>query len=301
MESTPPGQTAHWGRWGAEDERGALNLIDDQTVLDAIRTPREGRVYHLGLPVQRTDVPTVDYRGPAQRLTLVSHADAEMFRAYEAGEGDGANEDVLVVPTHSGTHMDALAHVFFDGRMYNGFPAGSFASYGGAARCGIEKVGSVVGRGVLLDVARLHGVPRLDAGYVITGTDLERAADAARVTLRRGDVLLVHTGWLSGFRADAADGIIAQPGLGLDAAAFVLEHDIAAVGADNSAVEAIPFDGGEFMSVHRALLVGGGVPFIEHVRLDELAADERTEFLFVAAPLPITGASGSPLNPLAIV
>jgi len=300
MGSTSFSMTTHWGRWGAEDERGALNLIDDEAVLAATRTPRTGQVYHLGLPVQQADVPSNDYRGAPQRLTLVSSSDAEMYRAYNAEAGDGANEDVLMVPTHSGTHMDALSHAFFDGRMYNGFPAESFTTHTGAARCGIEKVRSVVGRGLLLDVALLHGVTRLDPGYVVTGADLEAAATAAGVQVQCGDIVLVHTGWLAGFRSDATDETFAQPGLGLDAAAFLLDHDVAAVGADNSAVEAIPFDGGRFMAVHRALLVGGGIPFLEHLRLEDLAADRRTEFLFVAAPLLITGASGSPVNPIAI-
>ncbi|HVW43884.1 MAG TPA: cyclase family protein [Amycolatopsis sp.] len=301
MKSVPDRATTNWGRWGSEDERGALNLIDDETVLAATRTPRTGHVYNLGLPVQRTDLPVVDYRGAPQRLTLVSHSDSDMYQAFQAPEGFGANEDVLVVPTHNGTHMDALSHVYSEGRLYNGFPAETFASHTGAGRCGVEKLGGFAGRGVLLDIARLHGVPQLEPGHAVTGTELESAAAAAEVELQRGDVLVVHTGWLTGFRNDPAGARLdAQPGLGLDAVDFVVDHEIAAVGADNSAIEVIPFDRGEFMAVHRELLVGYGVPFIEHLSLTELAADACTTFLFMVAPLLITGATGSPVNPIAI-
>ena len=140
-----------------------------------------------------------------------------------------------------------------------------------------------------------------------TSDELERCAAHQGTEIRNGDILLVRTGWIDAFMASHAAGpadIIGtnpvQPGLGKDAAEFIDAHDIVAVGADNSAIEAIPFDDDEFLGVHVELLVKRGVYLIEHLMLREMAADRCYESLFVVAPLPVVGAAGSPVNPIAI-
>jgi kynurenine formamidase len=276
-------------RWGADDERGALNLQTPETVLAGLDAARTGRVYPLGLPVQRSGMPHVAHRPTPQRLTLTSDTDAGMFAAFGAAPGTGSHEDVVVLPTHEATHMDALGHVFDGETLYNGFPHDAASTYGGLEHCGIEKAGPIVARGVLFDLGLLA------PGHVITVAELE-ACDA---TLTPGSVALVRTGWLEQF--DPMAGLTyEQPGLGVDAACWLADHDVVAVGADNTAVEAMPFDGGGFMPVHVELLVRRGVYLLEHLVLEHLAADGVREFLLVAAPLPITGASGSPVCPVAI-
>jgi kynurenine formamidase len=292
----------NWGRWGADDERGTLNLLTPDVVLAATRVPKTGTVYHLGLPIQREGVPIFEYRGAPQRLTLTSQTDSGMYDAYGAAPGVGANEDVLVLASHSITHMDALCHVFADHKHYNGYEAGSFASHTGAPRCGIEKTGGFAGRGVLLDIAALQGVDWVDPGYTITSADLEAARQAQDVEVRQGDILLVNTGWLRRFAQlpDQKDPGFEQPGLGYDACDFVLDHDIAALGADNAAIEVIPFDRNVFLGVHIELLVKAGITLMEHLRLEQMAADRCYESLFTVGPLLVTGATGSPINPIAI-
>ena len=287
-------------RWGADDERGALNLLDPGTVLAATRACRTGKVYNLGLPVQREGVPVIPYRGAPQRVTTTGNGEDLQLGAYGSQPGLGANEDLLVIATHHGTHIDALAHVYADHCVYNGFDAREFTPSGGVARCGIDKSGGFAARGVLLDIAAHLGVPWLEPGAGISADDLEACRAAQGVEVRRGDVLLVRTGWLEHFAADPRGALTnGQPGLALSAVPFVADHDICAVGADNLAVERVPFaDGG--MAVHVELLVRRGVTFVENVVLAELAADRCHEMLFVAAPLLITGGSGSPLNPIAI-
>lgn len=296
------GRADNWGRWGEDDERGTLNLITDEAVRGAAHATRTGKVYRLGLPIQREGVPIFEYRGAPQRLTLTSHTDPQMYEAYGAAPGVGANEDVLVLASHSITHMDALCHVFADHQIYNGSDARAFASFSGAPKCGIEKTGAFAGRAVLLDLARHTGVDWLEPGTSIGSADLEACRAAQGVEIRSGDVLLVRTGWLDRFAslASPADVGFAQPGLNMDAVSFIRDHDIAAVGADNAAIEVIPFDGNVFLCVHIELLVKLGVTLIEHLKLSELAADRCYESLFVAAPLPVTGATGSPLNPVCI-
>lgn len=300
-------QVGNWGRWGAEDERGTLNLVDPKGVAAAAHEVRTGKAYGLGLPIQREGAPIFEYRGAPQRLTLTSQTD-NAFQDFPGGSEVGANEDVLVIASHSITHMDALCHVQHRGKFYNGFDANTFRSHTGAERCGIEKLGAFALRAVLLDLPRLRGVEFLDPGYVITRADLDECVATQGVEIRSGDALLVRTGHLDNFKKETAAGReipFAQAGLGVDAVSFVREHDIAAVGADNSAIEVIPFDNEQFLSVHIALLVELGVPLLEHLWLSELAQGMAEagawSCLLSVSPLPVTGATGSPINPVAIL
>jgi kynurenine formamidase len=303
VTQTQPGKTeatGNWGRWGNDDERGTLNLITPEAVLAATKVVKTGKVYNLGLPVARYGTPVFPYRGAPQRLTLTSQTDAEMNKAYGALDGVGANEDVLVIAAHNGTHMDALCHVYADEQMYNGHSAQDFTSHNGAPHCGIEKSGGFAGRAVLLDVARAQGVDWLEPGTIVSADDLEACRTAAGVELGSGDILLVRTGWLDLFASlQGAEPPFAQPGLGASTIDYVADHDLAAVGCDNAAVEVIPFDG-QFLELHIALLVRRGVTFLEHLVLSPLAADGVKECMLVVAPLLVTGGTGSPINPIAI-
>ena len=297
-----PGGTTNWGRWGADDQRGALNLLTPEVVLAATRVCRTGTVYNLGVPIQhRGSAPIFDHRSPPQRLTLMNQADPASFVSYGASPDVGANEDVLVLDSHTLTHMDALSHVYAEGTLYNGFPADDVRTNTGTPHCGIDKVGGVVGRGVHLDMPRHHGVDWLEPGYVITSADLQACADAQGVEVRSGDILLIRTGYLDYWHSlGEPTEPTSQAGMGFDAVNFIREHDVAVVGSDNSAVEPIPFDNGIFLGVHIELLVKLGVHMLEHLNLGSLAADQVSECLFVIAPLPVSGASGSPINPIAI-
>jgi kynurenine formamidase len=294
-------ETTNWGRWGDDDERGALNLITPDEVLRAAQACRTGTVYSLSLPIQQSGVPIFDYRGAPKRLTLTSSTDDAMFSSYGAAPGVGANEDVLVIPSHCTTHMDALGHVFADDTIYNGHP-NAFSSLSGSPKCGIEATGSFAGRAVLLDVPAHFEVDWLEPGYKVTGDDLEACRVRQDVAVGPGDVLLVRTGWLDLFATiERPDDVpFAQPGLGYDAVDFVRDHDLAVVGADNAAIECIPFDRDVFLGVHIELLVRLGVTLLEHLVLAPMARDRCYEALLCVGALPVTGATGSPVNPIAI-
>ena len=302
MTTTADSQTGNWGRWGDDDERGALNLITPDIVRDAAGVVKTGKVYNLGLPVARYGTPVFPYRGAPQRLTLTSQTDAEMNAQYGAAPGVGANEDVLVIAAHNGTHMDALCHVYADELFYNGKSAHGFTSHNGAPYCGIEKTGGFAGRAVVLDIAGLQGVDWLEPGYNITADDLEEARVAAGVEIGAGDIVLVRTGWLDLF-ADVTSRMeeppFLQPGLGASTVDYLATRDVAVVGCDNAAVEVIPFDG-DFLSLHIELLVKRGLTLLEHLVLTPLTTDGVTECLLVVAPLLVTGGTGSPINPIAI-
>ena len=176
----------------------------------------------------------------------------------------------------------------------------------GATKLGIDKVKGLAARAVLLDMPRHLGVGDWFEGeHIITSAELDACAKAQGVEVRPGDVLLVRTGWVDKFLTQnpmqtgpANDPI--QAGLGFDACEYVADHDVCAVGCDNSAVESIPFDRNEFLGIHIELLVKRGIYFLEHLMLKEMADDQCYESLLVVAPLTVTGATGSPINPIAI-
>ena len=289
----------NWGRWGESDELGALNLLTPERVLAALSLPKTGKTYSLSIPIQRSGVPNLDYRGIPQRLTLTNHEDEAIARANGGAPGVGANEDQLIMPSHTSTHMDALCHVYADTKIYNGYSADQVTPYSGAAKCSIDKVGGIAGRGVLIDVAASKGIDLLDPGYVITADDLQKALDGQGVELHSGDLVLIRTGWLEDYMANQGE-MMPQPGIGLEAATFLAEKDVALVGSDNAAIEPIPFDQHVYLGGHIVLLVEHGIHLVENMNLAELAADQCYEFLLTIGALKITGGTASPVTPVAI-
>lgn len=206
-------------------------------------------------------------------------------------------EEVISFAAHSGTHMDALAHAWYDDQLFDGHPSTSVRSTTGAQRCGADKLRPVVTRGLLLDVTAGGRAP--SAGEVITAADLAEAAAHAGVTPEPGDAVLVRTGWWG--RTGDASFFEGEPGIDVGAARWLAERDVACVGADNYAIEALPGRDGDGFPVHRLLIRDHGIPLIEGLVLDELAGRGATAFLFVAAPLPVVGGTAGPVNPVAVL
>lgn len=285
----------NWGRWGAEDERGTLNLITPDATRRGLATVREARSVTLGLPVRSGRGPVAGIRPPPQHFMTRDGGD------YAAGlperPGYGFADDAVLLACHGTTHLDALCHVWQDGTMWNGYPASSVTSRG-AARCGIHTAGPIVTRGVLADLHRAGEDPLPD-GPPVSRTRLEAALDGVR--LAAGDALLVRTGWLHRWREGVAD-TTSWPGLDIDCADLVIEHDLALVGADNIAVEVGPATTPDCqMPLHIALQRDGGVPFLELLDLEALASSGRREFLLVVAPLNLVGGTASPVAPVAVL
>jgi len=280
---------------GARSERGALATITAGHVRRALGLAAAGEVIDLSQPLgPATPVPA--HRHGALRFMTRDGGD------YAAGAkrpgGFQFAEDTVVLPTHVGTHVDALAHVWHDDHLFDGSPQAATRSTTGASRCGAEKLGPIVARGVLLDVA---GDAAPELGAAIGAADLEAAAAAAGVAVEPGDVVLVRTGWLAARGDDAAAYYEGEPGLDLTAARWLLEREVAMVGADNFAIEQTPFPDGLVFPVHQLLIADHGVPLLEGVVLDGLAGRAAGPFLFVALPLPLVGSTASPLAPVAIL
>jgi kynurenine formamidase len=293
--SQPPGN-GNWSRWGPDDERGALNLIGPGAVRRGMAAVRTGEPVSLGLPMVAGQGPIAAMRAPLQHFMLRDGGD------YAAGlperPGFGYADDSILVACHGTTHLDALAHVWRDGHMWNGFPAASVSSRG-AKRCGIEKAGPVVTRGLFLDFA--SDGAGLAAGEAITADRLDAAVRAAGLDPAPGDALLIRTGWLRQWREGAAT-VESWPGLDAGCAGWLRERDIALAGADNIAVEAGPSGvPGSAMPLHVAAIRDCGIYFLELLDLEELARRAVSTVMLVVAPLNIVGGVGSPCAPVAIV
>jgi len=285
----------NWRRWGEDDERGALNHIDADTTRRAAGLVATGQVINLAQPLSpRTPFPP--HRAGMQHFMGRSGAD------YAAGArrpgGFQFAEDTLLMPAHIGTHIDALCHAWYGDQLYNGFPGAGTRGTTGAVRCGIDKMGPIVTRGLLLDVAAVRGeiVPDGDA---IGVDDLARASAVAGSEPGKGDVVLIRTGWAE--RDAATISFDAEPGLDLAAALWLAERDVAVVGADNFAIEVLPFAAGTVFPVHQRLIRDFGIPLLEGLLLKQLADTGRHAFLFAASPLPVSGGTGSPISPMAIL
>jgi kynurenine formamidase len=216
----------------------------------------------------------------------------------------GANE-LLTLSGHAGTHIDALCHMAHDGRLHGGADAVQ-ASQGGRFKVhGVEKIDPIVARGVLLDVPAVDGRSELGPAEPITADDLERTCETQGVSLGAGDVVLVRTGWpVRHFQsAELMLGLsTGVPGPDASAARWLAERGVRVTGSDTIAYEHLaPGMGHTRLPVHVILLVECGIHIIEMLDLEELARDRVFQFWFVAAPLKIVGATGSPLRPLAIV
>ena len=249
MAVTSENRANAWNLWGADDERGALNYIGPDQVRRATTLVRSGEVLRLAqLLSSKTPV-------PAHRCGL-QHFMGRDGGDYAAGAGrpDGFQfaEDTVVMPLHIGTHVDALCHAWYDDKLYNGYLGDTIRSTTGAARLGIEKMPPIVTRGLLLDLVRLKGRLLAD-GETIGAADLQAAADAAGVMPGRGDAVLLRTGWLEAQKGVKHPSFNEEPGIDVQAARWLIEREVAIIGADNFAVEVLPFPAGQvFPEIGRA-------------------------------------------------
>jgi kynurenine formamidase len=307
-----PREPNNWGRWGDDDQLGTQNLIGPDERVAAAGLVKTGKLFSLALPIDST-APRLASRPAPLRLPLMTGSDVLAGSPYnDDAPGFQWSDDMLQMPTQGSTQWDALGHVMWQDSMYNGWWAGNTTALGGARVLGIERHReSFVGRGVLIDAARAQGLEICPDAQAIGPALLDQALEAQGTELRRGDILLVRTGYLAKWwelgpddDPDAYFG--ASPGLSRDAIPWLDEREVSALAFDNIGVEVlVPEDSEErVLPVHVACLVDLGLPLGELWDLEELAADcaedGTYEFLLVAPPLNLPGSMGSPLNPIAL-
>jgi kynurenine formamidase len=288
------GEQGDWypSEWGPQDERGAANRLTPEKVLAAARLIEEGRVYQLGR-VYEAGMPFFGKRAFEMRVLKVGPFAANELRAHE-GYFTGELDQV-------GTQFDALGHIGIGDRFFNGHHIADLGDQHGLSHLGVERVGAIVTRGVLIDVAGYKQTAMLEPGYEISAADLQGALERQGSEIGEGDVVLIHTGWGTVWESDGAKYYGAGPGIGLEAARFLVEKKIVMVGSDNAGVEVVPNpDPSLAFPVHQLLLTQNGIYLLESIITEELARDRAYDFAFVFAPLRLKGASGSPGNPVAI-
>jgi kynurenine formamidase len=279
-------------RWGAGDQRGAGNHMKPETVLRAARLIRTGEVFELGRVLSETMPLPAGRR--FQVLTKRTRNDPGVNRR-------GSNEELVVAEIGQvGTQFDTFSHQMIGSSMYNCFTLEETASRTGFSRLGVEQVGALVTRGLLLDVAGLKGVAMLEETYEITPRDLQQALAAQKLAIQPGDAVIVHTGWGQLWTTDPARYQRSSPGLGIAAAEWLAKQDPMLVGADNGGVEISPNPDKLAGPVHQIMLVVHGIHLLENLRLDELAARRAHEFALIVEPLKIQGGTGSTVAPIAI-
>ena len=300
-----PGPHHNWGRWGDDDQIGTANLFTAERITAAAALVKTGKRFSLALPIGQ---PTPGgYRAEPLHFYGMAAGDS-VLGGGRAGAAFPTSDDYVVMALQASTQVDGFGHVGGDATLYNGYWAGLVTASSGARRLGIHKLAAgIVGRAVLLDVARHLGVEHVDLGFGIGPDELDGAAAAQGVEVRAGDVVLVHTGHLEWKRTlDATDPNARtrhEPGISIRAIPWLHDHDVAMIATDTAACQVVPPDDGTpFLTWHVAALRDLGLLVGELFDLHELAADCATdgvhEGFFVAAPMPVVGGSGSPLNPI---
>jgi kynurenine formamidase len=295
----------NWGRWGPADERGTLNLITADRVVHAASLIRTGRRFTLAVPLDEDGPQIGMIKGrdnPKRTMIMVNAPVMGPEHAFRT------SDDRVEMGLQACTHWDALAHVSYEGRLYNGFDAAEITA-AGAAHCGIDKTGPIVGRGVLLDVARASGVARLGdgaRGHALTPEDLDAAAEFGKVRIRPGDIVLIRTGAMTALKAgDKPAYSFPTSGPSMQSVPWFHAHDVAAVATDNVAFEVYPPERDDAqLPVHLLHLVEMGMLQGQNWDLEALAEDCAEdgvyEFFLTASPEPFTRAVGAPVVPVAV-
>jgi kynurenine formamidase len=291
---SPPGDAQRCpSKWGAADERGSGNHMKSESVLRATQLIKSGEIIELG-HVLNAAMPFFGTR----------RFDVHTKRTFmnQPSNRRGSNEEVLVSEIGQvGTQLDGFAHQTIADKIYNCFKVDDISSRGGFTKVGIEKVGTLITRGILIDVAGLKALDMLPDTYEITVQDLQQALQRQNLQLRPGDAVFIHTGWGKLWAKDNARYVKSCPGIGIAAAQWLAQQDPMLVGSDNWPVEVAPNPDPQLsLPVHQIMLVVNGIHLLENMRLEELAAKRVHEFAFVMQPLKLQGFSGASVAPIAI-
>ncbi len=275
-----------------------------EKLLASMKLVKRGKVYSLAHLIYNDMPARVALHGPFSFFTSQRVYDHRPPIREPTANKFGASLCRLEMVDHLGTHLDSLNHVSLDNKFYNGHDAFQLTTPRGTLKLGIESVPPIVTRGIMIDASSLYNKEMLDKGHAINREDAERFLKENGLRLSAGDAVFVHTGisklWMEPARYN--EYFEASPGIGYSLAKWLGEMDISVAGADTPSTEVVPSEiRGTRLPVHQYLITKCGIRLIDNIKLDELARDKVYEFLFVCSALRIRGATGSPVNPLAIV
>jgi kynurenine formamidase len=280
-------------KWGASDERGSANHMKPETVMRAARLIRSGEVIELG-HVLSPSMPL----NPGRRF----HVDTKRTVMNPQSNRRGSNEELVTAEIGQvGTQFDGFSHQTIGNGLYNCKRLDDISSRTGFTSLGIQNVGALMTRGVLIDVAALKNLQMLGDAYEITVQDLEQALARQKLAIQPGDAVIIHTGWGTLWRTDPARYSRGNPGIGIAAAEWLVRQNPMLVGADTAPVEINPNPDAQLsLPIHQIMLVVNGIHLLENIKLEELAGKGIHEFALVVQPLKIQGATGSTVAPIAV-
>jgi kynurenine formamidase len=289
----PPDDQRCPSKWGAGDQRGSGNWMKPETVLRAARLIRTGEVFELG-----------DVLSPDPKETFVNRNRIyNIVTKYSVPKPNARTENEELITTELGqigTQIDAFAHQMYGDSFYNCFKLSDIATRNGFRKLGVENIGMLMSRGVLIDVAAAKGVEMLDGGYVITAEDLQQALAKENMALQPGDVAVIHTGWGRLLGSDNVRYEKSSPGIGVAAGRWLVQQDPMMIAADNCCVEVRPSVPGTDLPIHSMMLIQHGIHLLENLKLEQLATARAYEFAFIVQPLKLKGATGSNVAPVAV-
>jgi kynurenine formamidase len=292
--------------WGKDDEIGTLNMMTDASKLAILTRITSGRTYDLSVEYF-VGMPSFHALGDPAYQFWLTHTPRGTVIDNPNGLGKTMNEkvsytgDAVSMYTHMGTHIDALNHFGLNGEIWNGFKADEYLGDKGWKKTGAETIPVIIARGVLIDIPTAKNSENLPPNYRINANDLKEALQKQKITLQKGDVVLIRTGQARHYE-HAEQFLHEYPGINLDAVKWLIEEQqVMLLGADNLSFEAFPPEREDnWVPVHTYLLAQKGVMFIEQMFLEELAHDKIYEFAFIASSLKLRGASAAPMRPVAI-
>ena len=289
----PPENQRCPSKWGAQDQRGSGNMMRPEIVLRAAKLIKSGQVFELAAVLS-----------PDPKETFINGG--RVFNIYTkpslpAPNERRENEELVVTELGQiGTQFDAFAHQMWGDSFYNCFRLKDIGTRTGFKKLGVENVGSLMTRGVLIDVAELKGVDMLPNSYIVTPDDLQQALAKANLKLGPADAVVIRTGWSKLVGKENQRYGSVNPGIGIAAAQWLAGQEPMLIAADSCCVEARPSEPGYSLPVHAMMLIQHGIYLIENLKLEELSSAKAYEFAFIVQPLKLKGATGSAVAPIAI-
>ena len=283
-------------KWGPNDEIGAANLLTPQLAAEAAKLVKTGKTYALGF---ETNAKTAAFAPRTWSLTVLQPGQAGGVSL--GGTKTTYNDDLYMGWVGTGSQLDGLGHIGIDNVYYNCNKNSEFVKADGLTKLGVEKVPPFVTRGIVLDMTAYYGVPMVKEGTAFNRKEIDEQAKRQGIEIKKGDVVLFHTGWQELEGKDNKRFLAGEPGLGKDGALYLASKEVVAIGADSWALEVIPFekDVGVF-EVHQILLARNGIYILENMNTGPLVKDKAYEFMFVLGASRMTGGVQAIVNPVAI-
>ena len=288
-------------RFGVNDQRGNLNYIDNKKVLEALKIPEAGKIYRMSHTVFNgmADRPT---HGPYFFDIMLRPGDNGFTEKYDNKYGPSLGR--LEMSDHTGTHLDALSHMAYDGKFFNNVPVKEVIKNTGYSKMGIENAGPIITKGIMVDAALIAGTDLVRGGIPIEVSDVKGFLKDNNIVPEKGDAIFFHTGASILFsEPEKYDKFYdSAPGIGFDLARYMNEIGIAVTGSDTPSSEVVPPEAANTrLPVHQYLIAKSGIHIIDNLSLHRMAHDRVYEFMFVCSPIPFKGATASPVSPVAII